>query len=45
MAKERSGYVFEEQGKWYARLTYTEPSGQRRNVKRRADSKTDAEAI
>jgi integrase len=45
MAKERSGYVFEEQGKWYARLTYTEPSGQRRNIKRRAEGKTDAKAV
>lgn len=45
MAKERSGYVFEEKGKWYARLTYTEPSGKRRNVKRRAENKTDAKTI
>ena len=45
MAKERSGYVFEEQGKWYARLTYTEPSGKRRNVKRRAENKANAKTI
>lgn len=36
MAKERSGYVFEERGRWYARLTYTNERGQRKNVKRRA---------
>src|SRR5687768_9214371 len=42
MAKERSGYVFEEQGKWYARLTYTDGNGKRRNVKRRAESKAHA---
>jgi integrase len=43
MAKERSGYVFKDKdGHWYARLTFTSEVGKRRNVKRRAKSKSAA---
>lgn len=46
MAKERSGYVFQDKdGFWYARLTFTAENGKRRNVKRRAKSKTEAKEI
>jgi integrase len=43
MPKERTGYVFQdEQKRWFARLTYTDEAGVRRNVKRRAENKTAA---
>lgn len=44
--RQRSGYVFydDKQGCWIARTQVTDESGKRRNVKRRAKSKTDAEA-
>jgi integrase len=40
--RKTSGYVYEEGGKWYARMTFTDESGRRRNVKRAAESKADA---
>ena len=40
--KEKKGYVFESCGKWYARITVTDESGKRRNIKRTAGSKTEA---
>jgi integrase len=43
--KERSGYVFEEKGKWFARVTFTDESGKRRNIKRTAKNKSDAKDI
>lgn len=44
--RQRSGYVFydEKEGCWIARTQVTDDSGKRRNVKRRAKSKTEAEA-
>lgn len=44
--RQRSGYVFydEKEGCWIARTQVTDESGKRRNVKRRAKSKTEAEA-
>jgi hypothetical protein len=45
MAKETNGYIFESKGKWYARITYRDASGTRRNVKRTAASKKDAASI
>ncbi len=46
MAKERSGYIYQDkQGSWYARTTVTDSSGKRRNVKRRAQDKTEARQI
>lgn len=39
------GYVFQDKdNRWFARLTYTDATGQRRNVKRRADSSSEARA-
>jgi integrase len=43
--KENTGYVFENKGKWYARITYRDASGNRRNVKRTATDKKEAAAI
>ena len=40
--KERTGYVFEDKGKWFARITITGENGKRRNIKRTAKSKADA---
>lgn len=45
MAKERTGYVFEKDGKWYARLTFTDASGNRRNIKRTAKNESEAKKI
>jgi integrase len=46
MANERSGYVFQDKkGAWFARTTITDPSGKRRNVKRRATDKQDAKRL
>jgi integrase len=45
MAKETNGYIFENNGKWYARITYRDASGTRRNVKRTAASKKDASLV
>ncbi|HEX8749444.1 MAG TPA: tyrosine-type recombinase/integrase [Pyrinomonadaceae bacterium] len=46
MAKDRSGYVFQNQkGAWYARTTITDAKGKRRNIKRRAKDKKDAKSI
>src|SRR5215203_2768203 len=40
------GYVFkDDRGRWYARMTYTDASGARRNVKRVAESKTAAQDV
>jgi integrase len=43
--RQRSGYVFydEKAGCWIARTQVTDESGKRRNVKRRANSKAEAE--
>lgn len=44
--KTRKGYVFQlENGNWYARFTYTDNGGKRRNVKRRANNKSHGEEI
>lgn len=40
--KERSGYVYEDKGKWIARVTFTDSKGNRRNIKRIADSEAKA---
>jgi len=46
MAKDRSGYVFQEKtGAWYARTTITDAAGKRRNIKRRAKSKREAKEV
>lgn len=43
--KERKGYVFAQGGKWYARITLTDATGKRRNVKRTANSKPAAKTL
>ncbi len=45
MSKEREGYVFEDKDGIWARVTYTDASGQRRNVKRKAQTKSAAKRI
>lgn len=42
---ERTGYVFQDKnGKWYARTTFTDRTGKRRNIKKTAKDKADAKA-
>jgi integrase len=43
--KERKGYVFESNGKWFARITLTDNTGKRRNIKHTAQSKSDAKDL
>jgi integrase len=43
--KKRPGYYVERKGKIYARVTYTDESGKRRQVWRKAESKSDAKQI
>lgn len=44
--KTRKGYVYQEKnGAWFARITYTDNSGKRRYIKRRADNKTHGEEV
>ncbi|MBL8195383.1 MAG: hypothetical protein JNM06_16440, partial [Blastocatellia bacterium] len=46
MAKERSGYIKQDENKrWLARVTYTDEMGKRRNLKRMADTKTEAKEL
>ena len=40
--KTRKGYIFENNGKWFARITLTDNTGKRRNIKRTAKTKSDA---
>lgn len=43
--KENKGYVFEEKGKWFCRITFTDSKGKRRNIKRTAKTKTEAKEL
>lgn len=43
--KNRKGYIFQEGKKWYARVTFTDASGKKRNVKRTADSRSEARSL
>lgn len=43
--KERSGYIYENKGKWIARVTIRDKRGKRRNLKRTAKTKTDAKKL
>lgn len=46
MAKERKGYTYKnEKGHWYARLTFTNEQGTRRDIKRRAENEKSAKKI
>lgn len=39
------GYVFESNGRWFARITQRDSTGNRRNIKRTANSKREAELL
>jgi hypothetical protein len=43
MAKQKEGYVWfwRERKSWYARITYTDASGKRRNICRSVENKTE----
>lgn len=46
MTRRRTGYVWKDSGSWYARFTYTDGNGKRRNVKWQVDwalNQTEAE--
>src|SRR6266700_2968361 len=46
MPKNRKGYTFRDrQGNWYARVTVTDVSGKRRNVKRRVKDRADGKQL
>ncbi len=45
MAKERSGYIGQENGKWFARITFTDSNGKRRNIKRKAETDNEAKGL
>jgi integrase len=46
MARERTGKVFErEKGVWYARVTFTDQSGKRRDVWRKGQNKSQAKEL
>jgi integrase len=40
--KTRTGYIYREGRRWVARVTHTDASGKRRNVKRYCENKTEA---
>src|SRR4029434_6986031 len=40
--KARTGYIYKEDSVWIARITFTDAAGRRRNVKRRAATRTEA---
>ena len=40
--KQRTGYLYKEGNSWVARVTYTDETGKRRNVKRYRPTKTEA---
>ena len=43
--RNKSGYVFEDNGKWYARLSFKDSTGKTINIKRTANSKSEAKAL
>lgn len=43
--RERKGYVFEKEGKFYARVSFTDSKGKRRNLKKTAKSRSEANAL
>lgn len=43
--KDRSGYIFQEKGKWFARVTIQDNQGKRRNIKRTAKTKSEAKGL
>ncbi|HEX5082299.1 MAG TPA: tyrosine-type recombinase/integrase [Blastocatellia bacterium] len=45
MPKERKGYIAEKNGRIYARITYTDSQGKRRELTRRASDKREAKKL
>lgn len=45
MGKDRNGYILEIESRLYARITYTDSSGKRRELKRRASDRTEAKNL
>jgi integrase len=46
MAKERTGYIYQDsKGRWYARITFTNEQGVRRDIKRSAEDEKLARKI
>jgi integrase len=45
MARQRTGTIFKDKGKFYARLTYTGADGKRHDLTRRAVDRADAKRI
>jgi len=46
MAKERTGYTFQDTcGRWYARVTFTNEQGKRRDIKRSAENERAAKKV
>lgn len=45
MAKDRKGYIYEENKKWIARVTITDETGKRRNIKKTAKTKSEAKEL
>ncbi len=43
--KERKGYIFQNNTKWFARITFTDEKGNRRNIKRTAKTKVEAKEL
>jgi integrase len=44
MAKASNGYIGKDKGKWFARITFTDLKGKRKNIKRVAASQAEARA-
>jgi integrase len=45
MPREREGSIFKRDGRWYVRIRYTDAQRRKREIKRRAESKKDAENL
>jgi hypothetical protein len=45
MAKERMDILGDKNGKWFARITFTDNNGKRKNIIRRAKDKAEARKI
>jgi integrase len=45
LMKQRTGYTFQRNGQWFGRVTYTDQSGKRRNLQRKARNITEAKEL
>lgn len=45
MAKSRQGYTYEDEGGWWARLTFVDAAGKRRNIRRRVENRTEGKEL